>query len=67
MHIDLEISGPSARLWPNYGALPGKKYEDKRHCHLEKVNPTYVACWRVFKKERLIEVYYAGSHEKAPY
>jgi hypothetical protein len=35
---------------------------------LKKGNPTYVAVWRESKNEiRLIEVIYAGSHEKAPY
>ena len=35
---------------------------------LKKGHPTYVAIWEVTDKEiRLIEVIYAGTHEKAPY
>jgi hypothetical protein len=35
---------------------------------LKKGHPTYVAIWEVKNKEiRLIEVIYAGTHEKAPY
>ncbi|KAF3363225.1 hypothetical protein PHSC3_000243 [Chlamydiales bacterium STE3] len=49
--------------WPNFSKLKDLLY----HCHLEKERPTYVACWRVYKQEKLIEVYYAGTHEKAPY
>lgn len=34
----------------------------------EKGNPTYVAVWREERNEiRLVEVIYAGTHEKAPY
>jgi hypothetical protein len=36
--------------------------------HLKKGHPTYVAIWEVANKEiKLIEVIYAGTHEKAPY
>lgn len=65
---DLKIKGPApGKQWPNYGKLIGKKGEDKRHCHLIKGNPTYVSCWEVYKVENIIEVYYVGTHEKAPY
>ena len=57
--------------WPNYGKLKGlkaqKKTDDWRHCHLQKGNPTYVCCWQVFEESNLIEVYYVGTHERAPY
>ncbi len=52
------------RVWPNYSKLgPGR-----HHCHLKKERPTYVAVW----EERdggvqVVEVIYAGTHEKAPY
>lgn len=55
--------GPEKPTWPRYSKLSKEKY----HCHLKKGRPTYVACWRVNKKLKLIEVYYAGTHEKAPY
>lgn len=61
---DIEASGPVRGDWPNYSKLS----DSEHHCHLKKGNPTYVAVWRECKKEiRLIEVIYAGSHEKAPY
>ncbi len=59
---DLE-KGPEAPGWPNYGKLGSMTY----HCHLKKGRPTYVACWTADKKKKIIEVYYAGTHEKAPY
>jgi hypothetical protein len=64
---DLTIKGPAVPDWPNYGKLQGKG-GDKRHCHLQKGKPTYVCCWEVIdKKRKIIEVYYVGTHEKAPY
>jgi hypothetical protein len=65
---DLKKTGPApGKHWHNYGKLHGKKQSDRRHCHLIKGNSTYVCCWEVFKSERYIEVYYVGTHEKAPY
>lgn len=63
--IELEALGPYRSDWPNYTKMHGK---DDYHCHIEKGKPTYVACWRIInKKDRILEVYYAGTHEKAPY
>ena len=63
-------SNPGAN-WPNYGKFKGlkgqKKSDDWRHCHLQKGNPTYVCCWKVFENSKTIEVYYVGTHENAPY
>lgn len=65
---DLANKGPALADWPNYGKLRGEKGDDKRHCHLQKGRPTYVCCWEVIdKKRKIIEVYYVGTHEKAPY
>lgn len=65
---NLKVKGPApGHQWHNYGKLWGKKQQDRRHCHLSKGNPTYVCCWEVFKSERRIEVFYVGTHEKAPY
>lgn len=65
---DLACRGPALPDWPNYGKLYGSKGSDKRHCHLQKGRPTYVCCWEVIdKKCKIIEVYYVGTHEKAPY
>ena len=61
---DLELNGPVAGNWPNYGKL-GK---NEHHCHLKKGRPTYVAVWwEVKEEEQCIEVTYVGTHEKAPY
>ena len=62
--LDLQQRGPNLPDWPNYSLLGKNKY----HCHLRKGRPTYVACWSVIDKEhKQIEVYYVGTHEKAPY
>jgi hypothetical protein len=61
---EIELTGPVKGNWPNYSKL-GKT---RHHCHLKKGNPTYVAVWKVIDKEiRLVEIQYAGTHEKAPY
>ena len=61
---EIETLGPVRGNWPNYSRL-GK---DRHHCHIKKGRPTYVAIWEVREKEiRLVEVTYAGTHEKTPY
>ena len=61
---EIEVDGPIRGNWPNYSRLG----RDRHHCHLKKGQPTYVAVWEVKNKEiRLVEVTYAGTHEKAPY
>ena len=60
---EIEEKGPVRGNWPNYGKLSDKV---RHHCHLKKGKPTYVACWEEKGKEE-IEVYYVGTHEKAPY
>ena len=61
---EIEARGPVRGDWPNYSKLS----EDRHHCHLKKGNPTYVAVWREERNSiRLVEVIYAGTHEKAPY
>ncbi len=62
--LDLQRNGPYLPNWPNYGSLE----EGHFHCHLRKGRPTYVACWRTIDKQvKKIEVYYVGTHERAPY
>ncbi len=64
---DLRENGPVPGIyWPHYGKLKGQKV-DMRHCHLVKGRPTYVCCWVVYIEQKIIEVSYVGSHEKAPY
>lgn len=66
---DLEELGAYQADWPNYRPLNKDKNipENSHHCHLKKGKPTYVACWNVDKKNKLIEVFYVGTHENAPY
>lgn len=64
LKMEMEANGPVRGNWPNFSALSGGRY----HCHLKKGRPTYVAIWEVKnKKIKLIEVIYAGTHEKAHY
>lgn len=57
---ELELTGPVQGTWKNYSKLS----DGSHHCHL---NYRYVACWRETEKGLIIEVYYAGSRENAPY
>ncbi len=57
---DLKADGPVQKTWRNFSPLG----QDRYHCHL---NYRYVACWTCRKNEIVIEVYYVGSREKAPY
>jgi mRNA-degrading endonuclease RelE of RelBE toxin-antitoxin system len=58
--FDLREKGPERVEWTNYSKLNDNSY----HCHLAY---KWVACWRHDKKSIIIEVYYAGSRENAPY
>ena len=63
---EIKIAGPIRNRWPNYGKISGKK--DCYHCHLQKGKTTYVAVWKVTDKpQKIIEVTYIGTHEKAEY
>ena len=57
---NLQDSGPIQASWRNFSSLG----DDRYHCHLTY---RYVACWTHRKGEIIIEVYYVGSREKAPY
>ncbi len=57
---DLRENGPVQSGWPNYNKLGKNEY----HCHLAR---KWVACWYYAEKSLVIEVYYAGSRENAPY
>ena len=62
--IEINTSGPVRGNWKNYSILSNGDH----HCHLKKGKPTYVAVWRVIDKTvKLVEIRYAGTHEKAPY
>jgi len=67
---DMEQDGPFQKDWPHYGPLKkGKGIPfNAHHCHIKAGRPTYVACWTVQdKKIKIIEIYYVGTHENAPY
>lgn len=57
---DLKADGPIQKSWRNFSPLGKNTY----HCHLTY---SYVACWTWQEGEIVIEVYYVGSREKAPY
>ncbi len=61
---EIEVEGQVRGNWPNYSKLGNRRH----HCHLKKGRPTYVAVWEEVGTEvRLVEITYAGTHEKAPY
>jgi len=57
---DLTNKGPILKNWSNFSKIGENEY----HCHLSY---KWVACWRCEKNSIIIEVYYAGSRENAPY
>lgn len=57
---DLKDKGPEQPTWQNYSKLSHTEY----HCHL---GTSWVACWKHQNETTIIEVYYVGSREKAPY
>lgn len=58
--MDLQNKGAILSDWANFSKI-GK---NECHCHLAY---KWVACWRHEKNSIIIEVYYAGSRENAPY
>ena len=62
--MDIQLNGPVRGNWKNYGKLSNSKH----HCHIKSGKPTYVICWKIIDHStRTVEVYYVGTHEKAPY
>ena len=57
---DIKKNGAIRTNWRNFSDLGKGKY----HCHL---NYHWVACWTWEKGTFVVEVYYAGSREDAPY
>ena len=59
---DLKTKGSIQTGWNNFSQLGKNKF----HCHLSY---KWVACWKYIEDEeiKIIEVYYAGSRENAPY
>ena len=64
--LDIQASGPIRPNWHHYGKLRG--LSGFHHCHLNKGKPRYVAVWKEAGNGiQLVEIRYAGTHEKAPY
>lgn len=57
---DLRDLGPVQSGYSNYSKLADNCY----HCHL---GFHWVICWRVVEDGHVLEVYYVGSRESAPY
>ena len=57
---DLTDKGPIQKKWPNFSSLGNNKY----HCHLSY---HWIACWKIERDDIIIEIYYVGSRENAPY
>lgn len=63
---EIEKYGPVRDSWANYGRIRGQN--DCYHCHLKKGNPTYVVVWKAIENEvKIVEIKYAGTHEKVDY
>lgn len=63
---EMRHKGPLRYTWKNFGKLEAS--HNLYHCHIKSGKPTYVVCWKVEDKTiKIIEVYYVGTHEKAPY
>ncbi len=67
---EMEQEGPIQRSWSHFGPLRRSKDipSNAYHCHLKGGRPTYVVCWQVVDKTiQIVEVFYVGTHENAPY
>ena len=67
---EMEIDGPYRNEWLHFGPLKKEKKipENSYHCHIKSGHPTYVVCWQVTdRKIQILEIYYVGTHEAAPY
>ena len=58
--MDQKESGPVQPKYKNYSKLGKGRY----HCHLSY---HWVVCWECIDGEYVVEVYYVGSRESAPY
>ncbi|CAN2047261.1 Cytotoxic translational repressor of toxin-antitoxin stability system [Candidatus Magnetomoraceae bacterium gMMP-1] len=56
----LKNSGPVQPTFQNFSKLGNNEY----HCHLSH---KWVACWKKVKNQIILEIYYVGPRENAPY
>lgn len=67
---ELETKGPIRANWPHFNSLDKQKGipDNCYHCHIKRGRPNYVVCWYIISElTRKIEIFYVGTHEKAPY
>jgi len=67
---DLKEKGPYLTNWKSFGLLAKSKNIpiNAYHCHIKIGRPTYVVCWQIVDKTiKILEVFYVGTHENAPY
>ena len=67
---EIQQAGPYRINWPHFCTIGKRKGipQDSYHCHIKRGRPTYVVCWYIEdKKIKIVEIYYVGTHEKAPY
>ena len=67
---EIALTGPIRNNWTHFSSLQKNSRipEGSYHCHIKGGRPTFVACWRVeSKKIKIVEIFYVGTHEKAPY
>lgn len=67
---NMESKGPIQNDWPHFSPLGKTKNipVNSYHCHIKSGRPTYVVCWQITNKTiKIIEIFYVGTHENAPY
>lgn len=66
---EIETVGPIRKNWSHFSSLTGKKLrKNTYHCHVNSGRPTFVVCWTVVEKKiKIVEIFYVGTHENAPY
>jgi hypothetical protein len=67
---EIELLGPIRKEWSHFDTLKKSKRipDNAYHCHVQSGRPTYVVCWRLESKIiNIVEIFYVGTHEGAPY
>lgn len=67
---EIEVAGPVRKNWSHYRPLVKRAGipTGSHHCHIKSGKPTYVVCWYVVDvKQKIVEIFYVGTHENAPY
>lgn len=67
---EIEQLGPIRKNWTHFSSLAKRRGipANSYHCHIKGGKPTYVVCWHVGNnKIKVVEIFYVGTHEDAPY